>query len=175
VPENNAHDVIAAYQALGGPATGLQLCIVGDAPYSTDYISQLKSNAGPGVVFTGYVFGNGYHELGSNARAYVFASGVGGTHPALLEAMAFGNCVVVNDMPANLETVGDAAIPYRGTEGAQDLARVLGEVIAQPGLIEEYRQRAAHRAATVYSWNAVTDQYERLFAQMARERQRVAK
>jgi glycosyltransferase involved in cell wall biosynthesis len=169
VPENNAHDAIAAYKALGGPATGLQLCIVGDAPYSTDYITHLKANAGPGVVFTGYVFGSGYHELGSNARAYIFASGVGGTHPALLEAMAFGNCVVVNDMAANLETVGDAAIPYRGTEGATDLTRVLREVIAQPALIDEFRQRAAHRAATVYSWDAVTDQYEALFYRLARK------
>lgn len=168
VPENNAHDAIAAYQRCGGPATGLQLCVVGDAPYATDYIAALKANAGPGVVFTGYTFGAGYHELGSNARAFIFASGVGGTHPALLEAMAFGNCVVVNDMAANLETVGDAALPYRGQEGAVGLARVLGEVIAQPERIAEYRRRAAHRAATVYSWDAVTDQYEALFAGLAR-------
>ncbi len=164
VPENNAHHVIEAYQRLGGlDGTGLQLCIVGDAPYATDYQAELKANAGPGVVFTGYTFGSGYHELGSNARIFAFASGVGGTHPALLEAMAFGNCVVVNDMAANMETVGDAAIPYTGTSGADDLSRVLGDVIANPALIEEYRQRAAHRAATVYSWEAVTDQYEDLF------------
>lgn len=167
VPENNAHDVIEAYQQLGGPATGLQLCLVGDAPYSTDYKAKLKQIAGPGVVFAGYVFGEGYHELGSNARIYAFASGVGGTHPALLEAMAFGNCVVVNDMAANLETVGDAALPYAGAGGAGDLARALAQALANPALVEDYRQRAAHRAKTVYSWDAVTDQYEDLFRQLA--------
>ena len=169
VPENNAHDVIAAYQRLGGPTTGLQLCLVGDAPYRSDYKAELKQNAGPGVVFAGYVFGDGYHELGSNARIYAFASGVGGTHPALLEAMAFGNCVVVNDMAANMETVGDAALPYAGADGATDLARVMAQAIADPALVDEYRQRAAHRAATVYSWDAVTDQYEDLFSQLARD------
>jgi glycosyltransferase involved in cell wall biosynthesis len=168
VPENNAHDVIAAYQRVGGLATGLQLCIVGDAPYSTSYVSQLKSVAGSGVVFTGYVFGEGYHELGSNARLFVFASGVGGTHPALLEAMAFGNCVIVNDMEANLETVGDAALPYRGELGADDLARVLRGTLASPALIEEFREKAGERARTIYSWEVVTDQYEALFAQLAR-------
>ncbi|HET9980909.1 MAG TPA: glycosyltransferase, partial [Ktedonobacterales bacterium] len=168
VPENNAHDVIEAYQRLGGPATGLQLCLIGDAPYSSDYKAELKQKAGPGVVFAGYVFGDGYHELGSNARIYAFASGVGGTHPALLEAMAFGNCVVVNDMAANMETVGDAALPYSGAEGATDLARVMAQAIADPALVEEYRKRAAHRAATVYSWEVVTDQYEDLFSQLAR-------
>lgn len=166
VPENNAHDVVEAYKRLGGPATGLQLCIVGDAPYSTEYITNLKANAGPGVVFAGYQFGENYHELGSNARIFVFASGVGGTHPALLEAMAFGNCVIVNDMAANLETVGDAALPYRG-DSVEDLTRVLGGTIAQPQRIAEYRQRAAHRAATVYNWEVVTNQYEALFAQLA--------
>jgi glycosyltransferase involved in cell wall biosynthesis len=167
VPENNAHDVIEAYQQLGGLATGLQLCLVGDAPYSSDYKEELKRKAGPGVVFAGYVFGDGYHELGSNARIYAFASGVGGTHPALLEAMAFGNCVVVNDMAANMEAIGDAGLPYAGDKGATDLARVMAQAIADPALVEEYRKRAAHRAKTVYSWDVVTDQYERLFAQLA--------
>jgi glycosyltransferase involved in cell wall biosynthesis len=176
VPENNAHDVVAAYQRLGGlAATGLRLCIVGDAPYASDYIANLKATAGPGVVFAGYVFGDGYHELGSNARVFVFASGVGGTHPALLEAMAFGNCVVVNDMAANVETVGDAAVPYDGTAGADDLTRVLGMVLADPALIARYRQRAAERAATVYSWEAITDQYEELFGQLASRRSVVAR
>ena len=168
VPENNAHDVIAAYQRLGGlEATGLRLCIVGDAPYASDYIANLKATAGPGVVFAGYVFGDGYHELGSNARVFVFASGVGGTHPALLEAMAFGNCVVVNDMAANVETVGDAAVPYDGASADDDLTRVLGAVLADPALIARYRQRAAERAASVYSWKAITDQYEDLFGRLA--------
>lgn len=171
VPENNAHHVVEAYRRLGGlEATGLQLCIVGDAPYATEYKDQLKATAGPGVVFTGYTFGEGYHELGSNAHIFAFASGVGGTHPALLEAMAFGNCVIVNDMAANLETVGDAALPYAGALGATDLARVLGEAIADPALVAEFRRRAAHRAATVYSWEAVTDQYEALFAELAHAR-----
>ncbi len=131
-------------------------------------MTQLKATAGPGVVFTGYIFGDGYHELGSHARIFTFASGVGGTHPALLEAMAFGNCVIVNDMAANLETVGDAAIPYRGEQGAEALAAALRQVLAQPALVDEYRQRAAHRARTVYSWDAITDQYEVLFARLAR-------
>lgn len=170
VPENNCHDVIAAYQRLGGPATGLQLCILGDSPYSDEYIKNLKANAGPGVVFTGYVFGSGYHELGANARIFAFACGVGGTHPALLEAMSRGNCIITNDMNANLETVGDAAIPYHGEGHADALTEVLGHVIASPALIDEYSRRAAHRAATVYNWEVITTQYEKLFYDLAQKK-----
>jgi glycosyltransferase involved in cell wall biosynthesis len=81
--------------------------------------------------------------------------------------MAFGNCIVVNDMPANLETVGHAALPYRREEGSLDLARVLASVLAHPDLIVEYRHRAAERAAHEYSWDAVTAQYETLFWTLA--------
>jgi len=163
VQENNCHDVIEAYKRLGGLATGYHLCILGDSPYSTDYIQDLKANAGAGVVFTGYVFGEGYQELGANAGIFVFACGVGGTHPALLEAMSRGNCIITNDMNANMETVGDAAIPYSGEGQVDALTDVLGQVIARPDIIQEYRERARHRAATVYSWKAITEQYEQLF------------
>jgi glycosyltransferase involved in cell wall biosynthesis len=169
VPENNAHHLLEAYRALGGlEGTGLKLAIVGNAPYAEEYIASLKALAVPGVVFTGYVFGDGYHELGSNARIFAFTSGVGGTHPALLEAMAFGNCIVTNDWPANMETVADAALPYSGAEGAASLQRVLAQVLANPALLDDYRQRALHRARTVYSWEAVTDRYEELFKQLNR-------
>jgi len=171
VPENNAHHLLEAYRALGGLAgTGLKLAIVGNAPYAQEYIASLKALAVPGVVFTGAVYGEGYHELGSNAHVFAFTSGVGGTHPALLEAMAFGNCIVTNDWPANMETVGDAALSYCGQEGASSLQRVLAQVLANPGLIDDYRWRAAERARTVYSWEAVTDRYEALFKQLASRR-----
>ncbi len=170
VPENNCHDVIQAYQRAGGPATGLKLCVLGDAPYQSDYIRDLKASAGPGVIFTGFVYGQGYHELGANAYLFVFASGVGGTHPALLEGMARGNCIIVNDMSANMETVGDTAIPYNGEGHADALAPVLANTLAQPALIQEYRVKAARRAAAVYSWEAITDQYEDLFYRMAKKK-----
>lgn len=172
VPENNCHDVIEAYRRVGGPATGLKLCVLGGAPYEADYIKQLKASAGPGVVFTGKIYGEGYHELGANAYLFIFASGVGGTHPALLEAMARGNCIIYNDMEANVETVGDTAIPYQGEGHADALTPVLARTLAQPQLIQEYRLRAARRAATVYSWEGITDQYEDLFYRVARKRRK---
>lgn len=94
VPENCAHHLVQAFRGLN---TELKCVIVGDAPYAEEYISSLKKLAegDERIVFTGYVFGKGYLELGSNACIFVETSGVGGTHPALVEAMAFRNCVVV--------------------------------------------------------------------------------
>jgi glycosyltransferase involved in cell wall biosynthesis len=165
VPENCAHHLVEAFLNLD---TDLKCVIVGDAPYAAEYIQSLKRVAGSNanVVFTGYVFGRGYQELGSNAHLFVETSGVGGTHPALTEAMAFGNCVVVHDTPENQETIGDSGFTYDGAEGASALHAMLSDLLLNPKLVEEYRSRAQQRASACFSWEAVTDAYERLFCEL---------
>ena len=91
------------------------------------------------------------------------SSGVGGTHPALVEAMAHGSCTVVNDTPENLETIGDAGFSYSGAPGAGALRDVLQRMLADAALRQAYAAKARARANTVYTWEAVTDEYERLF------------
>ena len=79
----------------GWPALGVPLVVVGDAPYATDYKAAprgARPRRRPACMLTGYVFGDGYAELQSNALAYVQATEVGGTHPALVEAMGRGAC-----------------------------------------------------------------------------------
>jgi len=162
VPENCAHHLVAAFHGL---ETDLKCVIVGDAPYAEEYIASLKKLAegDERIIFTGYVFGRGYHELGSNARIFVETSGVGGTHPALVEAMAFKNCVVTYNTPENLETIGEAGFPYDGKIGGDDLRKVLDHLINNPILVESYSQLAWQRAQSHFTWESVTDAYERLF------------
>ncbi len=168
VPENCAHHLVTAFQGLD---TDLKCVIVGDAPYAEEYIETLKASAHnePRIIFTGYVFGRGYHELGSNAKIFVETSGVGGTHPALTEAMAFGNCIIVHNTPENLETIGDAGLAYDGKNGAESLRASIARLLSEPALIDQYCQRADQRARAYYSWAAVTDDYERLFYRLCNE------
>ncbi len=165
VPENGAHHLVQAFREI---ETDLKCVIVGDAPYAEEYIRSLHQMAegDPRIVFTGYVFGRGYAELGSNARIFVETSGVGGTHPALVEAMAFGNCVVVNDHAENVETIGDAGLAYEGRVGAASLRPILEELLCDPDKVERLRQMARDRARSRYTWEAVTDAYERMFYQV---------
>ena len=159
VPENCAHHLVEAYQGLN---TDKQCVVVGDAPYVKSYIDGLKCR-GSNVIFPGYVFGEGYRELLHNAYAFVLCSEVGGTHPVLIEAMASGNCVVVNDTPANLEVIGDAGVPYDGRRGATGLREVLESLLEDEERVARLRERARERAEDRYSWDAVTDRYEQLF------------
>ncbi len=168
VPENCAHHLVEAFRQLDTP---LKCVIVGDAPYADDYQAELRRLAGddPRIVFTGYVFGKGYQELGSHATLFAGTSGVGGTHPAFIEAMAFGNCIVVHDTPENRETIGAAGLTYDGTIGAASLRLVLEQLINDPALLADYRSRAQAHAQVTYSWESVTDAYERLFYSLRKQ------
>src|SRR5262249_41869870 len=94
VPENCAHHLTEAWSDVAGE---MKCVVVGDASYAEEYIRSLKAAADSRTLFTGYLFGDGYRELLCNAYCFVETSEVGGTHPAVLEAMAAGTSVVVND------------------------------------------------------------------------------
>lgn len=167
VPENCADHLIDAFAALGDDLPpGMKAVIVGDAPYAAEYIAALRARAGERIVLPGYVFGEGYWELNSNAYAYAFTSGASGTHPALLEAMACGNCVIANATPTNAETGGDAVLYYDGTLGATDLAAQLRRVFTERELPDRYGAWAAQRVAERYNWDRITDEYEILFRRL---------
>jgi glycosyltransferase involved in cell wall biosynthesis len=142
-------------------ARDMKLVVVGGAPYADDYIRQVRRAGDPRVVFPGYVFGRGYWELQRHAYVFCAPTEVGGTHPVILEALAAGNCVLVNDHAPNVETVGDAGLTFSGADGVPALTRQLERLFDEPGLVAAYRQRARERARR-YSWDAVTDQYEAL-------------
>ncbi len=161
-PENNPHVLVEAWSRIPAARTrGMKLVVVGGAPYADEYIKQVRRGGDPRVLFPGYVFGRGYWELQRNAYAFCAPTEVGGTHPVILEALAAGNCVIVNDHAPNVETVGDAGLTFSGADGAGSLAAQLERVLADPALVADYRERARERAKR-YSWDTVTDQYERL-------------
>jgi exopolysaccharide biosynthesis WecB/TagA/CpsF family protein len=168
-PENNAHVVIEGYRLAGGLARlGVPLVVVGDAPYATAYKARLEASAmeTPGVRLSGYVFGKGYAELQSNALAYIQATEVGGTHPALVEAMGRGRCIIANEVPEHREVLGDAGRYYALNDPAA-LATQMQAVVDDPAQRDHLGAAAAARAAAAFSWDHVTDEYERLLQQLA--------
>ena len=166
-PENCAHVLVEAWRRAG---SRLRLVLVGDAPYVDDYqqsLAQLCAGSGD-IVRTGYLFGDDYRDISSHCRYFVLPSGIDGTRPVLLDQMAFGNCVVVRDTPANVEVVGDAGARFSDADPVATLAARLTELDADDGEVERLRAAALARVAQRYSWDRVTDQYEALFTQLAR-------
>jgi hypothetical protein len=137
-----AHVVLAAF---AGVRTDLALAVVGDAPYAGEYIAGLRRAAAsdPRVRLLGGRYGHAYHVLRSHAAAYVQATEVGGTHPALVEAMGFGNAITANDVPEHREVLDDAGLYYRDTGG---LTAAFQRLLDEPALAAEMRARASRRA-----------------------------
>src|SRR5262249_3253131 len=150
-PENNAHVVIQAFEKV---ETEKRLLIVGDAPYAQKYIERLKATRDSRIQFTGAIYGLAYRELQSRAYAYIQATEVGGTHPALIEAMGAGNCVISNDTPENREVLADAGVFFRDAEDLRDQIQL---TLADHSLVTRLRASAQDRAKARYSWDAVTD------------------
>jgi glycosyltransferase involved in cell wall biosynthesis len=163
-PENQADLVIRAYRDVSGD---VPLLIVGDAPYAPEFKVRLASLAAddPRVRLTGGIYGEGYADLQRGAMAYVQATSVGGTHPALIEAMGAGNLVMAFGTPENVEVVDGCGLVFRDQI---ELTKEIARVVADPSAADLERMRASARArvAAHYSWDAVTDAYEHLWLRL---------
>jgi glycosyltransferase involved in cell wall biosynthesis len=163
-PENNALEVRQAFETIETP---FRLALVGDAPYAHDYIRRVRDTGDPRVVIPGAIYGPGYHELGSHCFAYIHATEVGGTHPALIEAMGRGALVLYRNTEENTEVAGDAGIPFDPPELAAKMRLTLAMSETERELL---RQNAMTRIRALYSWEAVTAEYEKLLGRLASKR-----
>jgi glycosyltransferase involved in cell wall biosynthesis len=159
-PENNALLVREAFEKVD---TDMKLALVGSAPYAADYIRAVRRTKDPRIVIPGAIYGEGYKQLQSQCFAYIHATEVGGTHPALIEAMGRGAMVLYLTTPENEEVAGDAAVPFRADNLREQLQWAAG-------VSDVDRQHwgcvAQKRVEERYSWEAVTDAYEKIFRTM---------
>ncbi len=157
-PENNAHILVRAYEKVKG---NMPLIIVGNAPYNNNYIKRLKDTKDKRIRFVGSIYGDGYFELTSNAFIYIHGNEVGGTNPALLQAMALGNCVIATGVEFNREVVGDCGLCY-APGNPNDLAKRIDYLLNKPEEVEKYRPLAIERMRRNYNWDAVVNKTENL-------------
>ena len=167
-PENNPLEVLAAYRDLDRrrpEGDEVPLVMVGKGLYAPDLVRRMEERAASNVLLPGAIYGRDYRTLQRNALLYIQATEVGGTHPALIEAMRSGGAVVALDTPENREVGGDA-VGYFDLRPRQTLSRVLEQWLGNPLMMEDFRSRARARAAGRFSWERVTDAYERLFSSL---------
>lgn len=167
-PENQADLVVRAYRDVPGH---VPLLIVGDAPHASDFKGRLAELAADDsrVRLMGAIYGEGYRDLQRGALAYVQATSVGGTHPALIEAMGAGNLVLAFRTPENEEVTAGTGLLFAD---ASELAAQLRRILEGPDADELARMRfaARERVRHHYSWDAVTTSYEQLWERLIARR-----
>lgn len=167
IPDKGCHVLVDAWKRV---KTDMKLVLVGDNPYFSGYIRRLKARADGRVLFPGYVFGEPYRQLVSNAYLYAHPLFVDGTSPSLLQAMGFGNCIVLSDIREAMDVAGDVGYSFRTGDPA-DLARVLQQLIDDPALVAEARERSRRKVRDFYNWDRIADQHEALYRQVLGLRQ----
>ena len=165
-PEKGVHHLIEAFRDID---TDRQLVIVGDGSADPEYWKSLhmRADGHENVRLLGPVYGEPVRELFAHAYLYVQPSEIEGTALSLVEAMGYGNCVLVSDIAENLETVGDAGLSFDISHPVQALRARLCELLASPEMVACRRSISLAYAEEHFSWERVADQHEALYHQVA--------
>jgi glycosyltransferase involved in cell wall biosynthesis len=173
VPENNADLLIAAFTATRSTR---QLLIAGGANFSSPWVEALRRTTDPRVRFLGHIpDAEHIRELHCNCYAYLHGHSLGGTNPALLKALGYGNCVVALDNPFNREVLVSPSGTAHGVlfpKDAEALTAMLNDLDADTAKAARYRAVAPDRIREAYTWEFIADQYERVFQDVAHDHPR---
>ena len=161
VPEKGEKYLIEAYK---GVETDKKLVIAGGSSDTDDFLNQLRELAkgDDRILFTGFVQGQVLRELYSNAYLYTLPSDLEGMPLSLLEAMSYGNCCLVSDIPECAEVVEDKAVLF-GKSSVDDLREKLQMLCEQPEIVKEYRGGAREYVLNKYGWGDVVEKTLELY------------
>lgn len=161
VPEKGVHYLIEAFRQI---QTDKKLVIAGGSSHSVEYIEKIEAMAAldERVIMTDFVQGQVLEELYSNAYMFVLPSDVEGMAISLLEAMSYGNCCLVSDIPENLEVVEDKAVSFK-KGNVSDLRKQLEYLLEHEDVTQQYKNGAGEFICSRYNWEDVVEKTNRLY------------
>lgn len=115
VPEKGIRYLVEAFKNV---CTDKKLVIAGGSSDTDSFMKELQESAkgDDRIIFTGFVQGKILDELYSNAYIYTLPSDLEGMPLSLLEAMSYGNCCLVSDIPECTEVVEDKALIFKKSD-----------------------------------------------------------
>ena len=114
------------------------------------------------ILFTGFVQGAMLDELYSNAYIYTLPSDLEGMPLSLLEAMSYGNCCLVSDIPECAEVVEDKALIFKKSD-VEDLREKLQDACDHPEMVIRMKNQAADFICEKYNWDRVVKETMKLY------------
>jgi glycosyltransferase involved in cell wall biosynthesis len=158
VPENTVAEFLDAAERI---AQRYPVVVVGSSgsggPLEARVRSLSASNSA--VTWLGHLADDcKLHSLWQNCGAYFHGHSVGGTNPALVQAMACGAPIIARDTVFNREVLQDAGL--FAEPNFQGIADAVEALMADSMLQESLSSRAQIRAGEFYSWEAICTQYE---------------
>ena len=168
-PENNIHIIVESFLKSN---SNKKLAVIGSFS-SKKYQRQLLDiladrNAGQRIILTGAVYDvRLLNMLRQNCFAYIHGHSVGGTNPALLEAMSMRNLIIAHDNEFNREVGGQTLLYFKD---AGDLAARIDEIENKPDSFARLKEAAYSRVLSNYSWEDIVQEYDKLFQSICLEK-----
>lgn len=161
VPEKGLRYLIEAFKTVN---TTKKLVIAGGSSDTDAFFEELKQMAKDDerIIFTGFVQGRELEELYSNAYIYTLPSDLEGMPLSLLEAMSYGNCCLVSDIPECTEVVEDNALIFKKSD-IRDLQRKLQDACNCPEKVLTIKNESAKFICKKYNWDDVVDKTMKLY------------
>ncbi len=157
VPENS---VSAFFDAAAAISRRAPVVIVGSSGYGGPFDERAAAlaEAHPGIQWRGHISDDQeLFALWQHAGVYFHGHSVGGTNPALVQAMACGAPVVARDTVYNREVLGTAGRFAEPTSA--EILDAVTELLLDPSEQERLSEAVRRRAARAYTWDAVCDAY----------------
>ena len=161
VPEKGIRYLVEAFKNV---KTDKKLVIAGGSSDTDSFMEELKDLAkgDDRILFTGFVQGAMLDELYSNAYIYTLPSDLEGMPLSLLEAMSYGNCCLVSDIPECAEVVEDKALIFKKSD-VEDLREKLQEACDHPEMVMKMKNQAADFICEKYNWDEVVKKTMKLY------------
>lgn len=167
VPEKGLESLIRAFLQV---KSDKKLVIAGASSDTDSFMEKLKKLASQDerILFIGHVQDEALEELYSNAYVYVLPSELEGMPLSLLEAMSYGNCCVVSDIPECTEVVEDKALTVRKGD-VRSLQNTLQMLVDHKDTVNRYRKDAADFICSRYHWDDAVNETLKLYKGEATE------
>lgn len=152
--------LISAYKELG---TEKKLVIVGDGDFASELKELAKDNSN--IIFTGSQTDTTLQELYSNAFLFIQASEAEGLSISLLEAASYQSPVLVSDIDANLEVMGDDSFRFESKNTA-DLKEKLNIYLNNANIRENVDiniNKVYNKILSEYNWDNIIQETIHLY------------
>ena len=161
VPEKGIRYLVEAFKNV---KTDKKLVIAGGSSDTDSFMEELKELAKGDnrILFTGFVQGEMLDELYSNAYIYTLPSNLEGMPLSLLEAMSYGNCCLVSNIPECAEVVEDKALLFQKSN-VEDLQEKLQDACDNPEMVMRMKNQAADFICEKYNWDEVVKETMKLY------------
>ena len=161
VPEKGIRYLVEAFKSV---KTDKKLVIAGGSSDTDSFMEEIKELAKDDdrIIFTGFVQGQMLDELYSNAYIYTLPSDLEGMPLSLLEAMSYGNCCLVSDIPECAEVVENKALIFEKSN-VRDLREKLQVACDDSQKVMKLKKEAADFICSKYNWDDVVKETMKLY------------